>query len=438
MRLLLPLLLLATPAAATDLLTAYRQALAHDALYLSAAATHAADRQETAKAVSGLLPSLAFTGTTTRNDTTTTVPDARGHDVTSRLYYYSQSYALTLRQPLYRKQSWAGLRGAQAIAARADATLKQESQALALRVAGAYFDALLAETELRMETAKKLTLEKTFEMTEKALKSGAGTVIDVYEVQARRDLSGAFELEAENALQNARMALQSVMSAEPGALSGIEASRLPAIEASGKVEDWLFHVERSNPALAALRAELDSALQEKEKAISGHYPTLDFIASHRRASNEIDTLLNRGTRTSLAGLQLSVPIFSGGYARAATVQADLRAERVRQRLEAARREAGLVVRREYGILRLNASKVAAFERALASSEQALRGTERGVLAGTRTTIDVLNAQDQVFRTRTELARASCRYALSWLKLKEAVGGLDQDAIAVVNAWLVPN
>ena len=147
--------------------------------------------------------------------------------------------------------------------------------------------------------------------------------------------------------------------------------------------------------------------------------------------------LNRGTKTSLLGLQLSVPIFSGGYAHASVVQSELRAERARQRLEAGRREIGLNVRREFGNVRQSAAKVVAFDRAAASVEQALHGTEKGVVAGTRTTIDVLNAQDQVFRTRTELARASCHFALSYLKLKEAVGGLDDSSIAAVNSWLQP-
>lgn len=430
------LVLLASPAAATDLLTAYRQALGHDAPYLSAAASLAAEKKEVPKAVAGLLPSLGFTGTVSRNYTDTTLTDARGADTSSHLYYYSQSYALSLRQPLYRKQNWAQFRGAQALSARADASLKQEAQALALRVAGAYFDALLADTVLQMETAKKNTFERTLEMTEKAFKSGAGTVIDVYEVQARRDLSVAFELEAENTLQNARMALQSVTNAEPGALARIDAARLPGPEAAGKVEDWLLRAEASNPSLAALRRDVEAAEQEVQKAKSGHYPALDLMLAHRRASNEIDTLLNRGTKTSLVGLQLSVPIFSGGYAHAASVQASLRTERARQRLEAGRREIGLNVRREFGNVRQNASKVAAFERAAVSVEQALHGTEKGVGAGTRTTIDVLNAQDQVFRTKTELARASCHYAVSWLKLQEAAGGLDDAAIQAVNAWLV--
>lgn len=117
-----------------------------------------------------------------------------------------------------------------------------------------------------------------------------------------------------------------------------------------------------------------------------------------------------------------MPLFSGGFAHAAVKQTEFRAERVRQRLEAGRRETQLNVRREFANVRQNAAKVVAFERALGSVEQALRGTERGVVAG----------------TRTELARASCHYALSGFKLKEAVGGLDLESIAVVNAWLVPN
>ena len=432
------LLLAALPAAATDLLTAYHEALAHDTLYLSAAAAAAADKKEVPKAVAGLLPALGFTGSASRNDTESSVKDARGAETTSRLYYYSESYALSLRQPLYRKQSWAQFRGAQALASRADESFKQEAQARGLRVAVAYFDALLSGTQLQMLSAKKRTFERTLEMTQKALQTGAGTVIDVYDVQARRDLAAASEIEAENILQNALMALQALMSSPPGALATIDVTRLPSIEANGRVEDWLLRAEAFNPSLAALRSELDAAVQEVEKAKSGHYPALDLMLSHRRSSNELDYSLNRGVRTSLVGLQLSVPIFSGGFVYAARTQAALRAERVRLRLEAGRSEVGLSVRREFGGMRQNAAKVAAYGRALASIEQALLGTEKGVVAGTRTTIDVLNAQDQVFRTKTELAHASFQFALSYLKLQEAAGGRDEAAMKTVNSWLLAN
>jgi TolC family type I secretion outer membrane protein len=433
----LGLLWLATPGwAATDLLTAYRRALAHDALYLSAKASAEADSKEVPKAVAGLLPSISFSGTASRNDTESTQKNVLGDDVTSRLYYYSQSYGLSLRQPLYRKQNWAQFRQSQAIAARAKASLKQEGQSLALRVATAYFEAVLAESQLRTESARKQTFEQIFALNEKAFKAGAGTLTDVYEVQARRDLSGAFVIEAENSLQNARTALKSIMTEEPGPLARIDDKKLPVTQSYGEVEPWVARAEAANQNLAALRSELESTRQEAEKAKGGHYPTLDLILAHRRASNELDTLLNRGTKTSLVGVQMSLPIFSGGYAYASVAQASLRVEKTAQRLEAGRREIELNVRREFGSLRQSGAKAVALEQAMVSVEQALHGTEKGVAAGTRTTVDVLNAQDQVFRTKVELDRASALYILSYLRLQDAAGSLDDGAIQAVNQWLV--
>lgn len=430
------LIWLAAPGrAATDLLTAYRQALAHDALYLSAQASTEADAKEVPKAVAGLLPTVSFSGTASRNGTESTQKDVLGNDVTSRLYYYSQSYSVSLRQPLYRKQNWAQFRESQAVALRSKASLKEEGQQLALRVATAYFETVLAEAELRTEIARKETFEQTFTLAEKAYKAGAGTLTDVYDVQARRDLAGAYVIEAENSLQNARMALQSFMTEAPGPLAQIDDKKMPVAEAYGKVEQWIARAQTANLNLAGLTQELESARQETEKAKSGHYPSLDLILAHRRASNEIDTLLNRGTKTSLAGLQLSVPLFSGGYTVASVSQASLRAEKTRLKLEAGRREIELNVRKEFGGLRLSASKVAALEQAMISVEQAQLGTQKGVAAGTRSTIDVLNSQDQVFRTKVELARASCLYIMSYLRLQEAAGALDDGVIQAVNQWL---
>jgi outer membrane protein, protease secretion system len=231
------------------------------------------------------------------------------------------------------------------------------------------------------------------------------------------------------------MMLQTVMSAPPGEIALIDHSKLPSADGWGAVEEWIARAEKSNYNLAALRYELEAARQERQKALSGHYPSLDLFLTHRRASNEMDVLLDRGTVTSLVGVQMSLPIFSGGYTIAAASQAQSRIERARQRLEAGRREIDLSVRREFGNVRQNAAKAAALRQAVASTEQALLGTQKGVAAGTRTTPDVLNAQDLLFRTRADLERAGGELILSYLRLHEASGALDEKPIQAVNAWL---
>ena len=430
-------LLLAAPAAcgAVDLLSVYRQALVKDDAYQAALATARAEGLETRKAAAGLLPQIAFTGQASRNDTENILKNAAGGQTRTESAYLSESYGLSLRQPLIKPQGWAQMLESGSVSRRAKAVLRGEEQALALRTAQAYFEALLADAQFRMEGARKASYEQTLLLAEKALKSGAGTVTDVFDLRARRDLAEALEFEARNARDGAMAALEALTAAAVPALAPVEIQKLPLKLDMGTAEDWLARAEAANPALQELRADLDAARYELRRTQSGYFPTLDLVANHRRASNESEVSINRESKTSLVGLQVNMPLFSGGYTRAASLQAQARADAAERSLEAGRRALGLAVRRELGNLRQNAAKVTALEQAMASVEQALAGTEKGLAAGTRTAVDVINAQDLVFRTKVELIKAAHGFVLSSLKLQSACGALDESAVGAVNLWL---
>ncbi|MBI3506726.1 MAG: TolC family outer membrane protein [Proteobacteria bacterium] len=440
MRLLLPALLLIAPAARadTDLAKAFREALAHDSRYLSERASAEADSKEVPKAVAALLPQVGFSGSASRNVTKATQKDFRGIEFETRTYYNSENYNLTVKQPLFHRASYAQLMQAMALKARGRELMREEAQNLSVRVAGAYLEALLAAVQVQMETARKAAFEKTLEMTERAFKGGADTLTDIYEIQARRDLAGASQIEAESFLADAMITLQTLMGAPPGEIVPVNDPSLPVDQPQEAVEPWVARAQEQNAALRVLKYEHESARQESKKAFASHYPTLDLVAVHRRASNELDTVLDRGTRTSLVGLQMSVPIFSSGFTWFTTQQAEAREEKARLRYEAGKREVELAVRKEFGNLRLNASKIKALRQAMVSVEQALRGTEKGVVAGTRTTIDVLNAQDQIFRTKVELAKAGGLFVMAHLRLQQAAGASEEQAVLTANAWLKPS
>lgn len=421
----------------TDLLGAYRTVLSNDATYLAARASAEADREEVPKAFAGFLPNISFSGSSSKNETDNTTKNAAGQESTRTSRYLSESYSLNLRQPLYRKQVAAQYGQAEAIAQRADISLEHERQALALRVSQAYLDALLADEQLTFARAKKKTFINMLDQAERAYKAGVGTLTDILEIRARRDLSLAQEMEAENEVQNTLQTLQMMMNAPPGKLHRIDAKKLPIRYPGGDADlnAWISRAEAASSTINALRRDIDSAKYELEKARSGHYPTLDLIAAIKKASNESEVSLNLETQTNLIGLQLNMPLFAGGYVSASVRQAHAKLEQASQKLEAARREVLLGVRREFGNVSMNSAKVSALEEALASAEDALIGTQKGVLAGTRTTIDVLNAQNQAIQTSVDLAKARYLFVLSYLKLREGVGGLDDEVMQTANRWL---
>lgn len=421
----------------TDLLKAYRAVLSNDATFLAARASADADHEEVSKAFAGFLPNVSVSGTTSKNETDNTTKDAFGRDTTRTSRYPSENYALNIRQPLYRKQVSAQYGQAEAIAQRADISLEHERQALALRVSQAYFDALLAEDQLNFARSKKNTYANMLEQAKRAFKAGVGTLTDIVEIRARHDLSVAEEMEAENEVQNTIQGLQMMTNIPPAALLRIDAKKLPLTRYAGEasLDDWMARAEAVSPGINALRRDVESAKFEVEKARSGHFPTLDLIATYKKASNESEVSLNLDTQTSLIGLQLNVPLYAGGYISAAVRQANAKLDQANHKLEAVRRETLLSVRREFGNVAMNAAKVQALEVALDSAEDALIGTQKGLLAGTRTTIDVLNAESQSIQTHVDLAKARYRFVWSYLKLRDSAGGLDEDAMNTVNQWL---
>lgn len=421
----------------TDLLSAYRIVLSNDATYLAARASAEADREELPKAFAGFLPNISFSGSSSKNETDNTTKNNVGQESTRTSKYQSESYSINLRQPLYRKQVGAQYGQAEAIAQRADISLKHERQALALRVSQAYLDALLADEQLSFARAKKKTFINMLDQAERAYKAGVGTLTDILEIRARRDLSLAQEMEAENEVQNTLQILQMMMSAPPGKLHRIDAKKLPVRNPGGDADlnAWISRAEAASPTINALSRDIDSAKYELEKARSGHYPTLDLIASIKKASNESEVSQNLDTQTNLIGLQVNMPLFAGGYVSASVRQAHARLEQASHKLEAARREVLLGVRREFGNVAMNSAKVSALEEALASAEDALIGTQKGVLAGTRTTIDVLNAQNQAIQTSVDLSKARHLFVLSYLKLRDGAGGLDDEVMQTANRWL---
>ena len=110
-------------------------------------------------------------------------------------------------------------------------------------------------------------------------------------------------------------------------------------------------------------------------------------------------------------------------------------DKARQDLENTRRSAELGARQNYLGVTSGVAQVKALEAALTSSQSALDSTRLGREVGVRTQVDVLNAQQQLFSARRDLAQAKYNYIMSTLKLKASVGRLTEKDIVAVNAWL---
>lgn len=428
--------LLAGSAWSMDLLQAYQAALQEDATLRAARAATDSARERLPQARAQLLPNIALSVGRNHNDLSRTQENLLKKLVTTDDAYYSFNQTLQLRQPLFRKSLWDGLEQAAYVVQDADATLERELQNLGVRVAGAYLEALLAQDQFELVMSQQAFTQTQLDAARKALAAGSGTRTDIDEAQARLDLSLAQELEARQHLDYTRRQLEVLTRGPVGALARLDPGKLQLRQPEPETLDaWLVQAEAGSPELQALKARLEAARSEVAKAEGGHYPTLDAVVQATRSASENVSTPSSSYINRTVGLQLNLPLYAGGYTSSVVRQALAEQTRAEETLEATRRDLGLRLHREHRGVVEGIAKVGALEQAVRSAEQLVRSTRRSFDAGSRTLVDILNAEQQLQSTRRDLAQARYLYLISRLRLQALAGGDREAAIAELNGWL---
>ncbi|MET3383490.1 MULTISPECIES: TolC family outer membrane protein [Variovorax] len=424
------------PAWSLDLSQAYGEALEQDSTIRSVRAATDARRERLPQARAQLLPNLSASVSRYRNWLERTSPDASGHLVTSNLRYTSSSEVLSLRQPIFRMYQMADYRQARAQVDDAEAILERELQNVGVRVSGAYFEALLAEEHLALVLSQKTAYTTQLDAAQKRLGAGFGTRTDIDEARAALDLNVAQELEARQNLDFTRRQLQSLVNRPIDGLASLDPSRMRLVRpAPDRVEDWIERAELNSPELRSLGAQVEAARHELEKAQAGHYPTLDAIAQWSR--NDSDTITSIKTRYNnrSIGLQLNIPLYSGGHVSSTVRQALADQQRAEEALEALRRDLGVRLHREFRGVTEGILRVKALEQAVRSAEQVVISNRRSFEAGSRTLPDVLNSEHQKVSAQRDLAQARFVYLMSRIRLQALSGGAKAEVIDEINGWL---
>lgn len=428
----------ALPAWSLDLLQAYEAAYENDATIRAARAGAQASRERLPQARAQQLPNVSLNASRNHNDLTSQTRNLLGQPTTAENKYYSGSQTLSVRQPLYRPYLSALVRQAQAQVQDADALLERDEQTLVTRVGETYFDALLAQDQVLLIEAQKKTYATQLDAARKGLEAGTGTRTDIDEAQARLDLTLAQELEARQNVEFTRRRLEVLTGRPVDALARLDVQQFnPTAPIPGQLDAWIERAEQASPELQSLRAQLDAAQMEVEKAQAGHKPTLDAVAQWSRSNSDSVTNVNSRYDNKSIGLQLSVPLYAGGYVSSTVRQAVAAQERAREALEAAIRDLGVRVHREFRGMTEGVLRVKALEQAVRSAEQAVLSNQKSFQAGSRTTVDVLNAQQQKTTAQRDLAQARYLYLVSRLRLQALAGEDRQASVSQVNSALAP-
>lgn len=428
--------LLAGPLFAADLMQVYREAQDNDPTFAAARSTLDAGREKMPQARAGLLPSLTMSGNTVWNENEVAL---HGGATLAKPHYNSNAYQLTLSQPLFRWQNWVSYDQSKLQVAQAEVNFTQARQDLILRVAQAYFDAIYAGENLKAVEANKLAIGQQLESAKKNFEVGTATITDTHEAQARYDLALAQEIAAQSDLEVKQRTLQSIIGKEPGPLAPTRKDAQLAQPQPNDMNQWVAAAEKDSLTVQVQQANADIAAREVDKQRAGHYPTLDLVANVGTSKSYGSTTFGLlDTDYQNVGLQINIPLFLGGQVVSRQREAAANRGAALSALEAARRGAALSARQYYLGVSNGLAQVRALKAALISSQSALESNKLGYEVGVRINIDVLNAENQVYVTRRDLAKATLDTLMAQLRLKAAVGSLGDDDVAEINALLDPS
>jgi len=419
-----------------DLKQVYQAALEQDATIRASRAAADSGRERLPQARAGLLPQISASAGRNNNNLDTTAPNILGTPVTTNDKYLSDNKTVQLRQPLVNMQRWLQFQQAKSVVEEVEANLDRDLQNLVVRVAGAYFEALMADEQLDLVLAQKKTYTALVDAAKKGLAAGSGTRTDIDDAQSRLDMAAAQELEARQNQDLARRQLQLLVNQPVDQIAklNVAALRLSA-PMPANLDDWTRKAEQASPEIRAMQARLDAARREVSKAQAGHLPTLDAVAQWSNSGSENTTRVNSRYENKTIGLQLNVPLYSGGYVNSTIRQAVAEQTRAEESLEALRRDLGVRVHKEYRGVSEGVLRVRALEQAARSAEQMMKSTQMSLTAGSRTQLDVLNAQQQFTLALRDLAQARLVYLLSGVRLASLVGDDAMLSVEHVNGSL---
>jgi len=441
----------------TSLIDIYEDALINDPRLKEAYANKQAIIESKPQALSWLLPKLTASGVFSDTDTdgNSTFQRRIFDPITGDLLAVTTDNAqfvqktdsfqweVTLQQSIIDAGAWMTLKKANKIVAQAEVDYLSAEQDLMVRVCNTYFDVLAAQDTLESEQAARTAIEKQLDQARKRYEVGLIAITDVQEAQAAFDQSIASEISAKRSLATTKELLREITDSYPEELQKPNAN-MPLIMPNPQSEnEWVNTALQQNLNLLSAQVGTEIGRNEVNIQKSGHYPTLGLQASKRDMDNN-SLRSDSGSPFSPAdtenisegiGLQLNIPIYSGGQTSSRVRQAVAQHRAAKEKLERIARETTRKARDAYLGIISGIATVKALEQSVKSSTTALQATEAGYEVGTRTTVDVLDARRRLYSAQTNLAISKYDYLKNIIRLKQAAGTLSREDLTQINNWL---
>ncbi|CZG70495.1 TPA: TolC family outer membrane protein [Legionella pneumophila] len=419
---------------ATDLMDIYQQALENDTIFKEAYDTYMSSTEAIPQARAALYPQVGLGSQAGRN-----YQDAVAGAFSANQYYGSYLWQVNASQALFNYQAWAKVAQAKASVKAAQATFNDAAQNLILRTAKAYFDVLFAKDTLDFAEAKKRANKRQYDQATQRFQVGLDAITSVYEAKAAYDQSIATVIAARNNQINQSENLRKLTNHVYETLAPLKDSKIPLVKPEpNDVNQWIDTGLKQNYKLYAAKYNLEVA-KDNVKAISaGNWPVFSLQSNasqvHNNASGNNVFIPSKQTQANIA-IAMNFPVFQGGLVQAQTRQAQYGFQSTSEKLEQTYRDVIVNSRIAFNTITDGISKVKADRQTVISVQNSLQSTEAQFEVGTRTMVDVVNAQQRLFEAQEQLARDQYDLINSILTLKYLAGTLNVNDLEQINSWL---
>lgn len=426
--------LAAGQAGAITLEEAYQAALKNDPTYRSQFYANEAAKENRVLGRSGLLPVLSSSYSRNKNVTDREINLADGRTQLDHPRYNNTSAVVQLRQPLFNMDAVQRFRQGKVQTAQGAEQFKADTNDVAVRVVTAYLDALFAEDQLALARVQRDVYLEQQKVNSRLFANGEGTKTDSLETKARLDLAEAQLIESQDNAKAQREVLESIIGGEAGGLEQLAEGFRVGTLTPASFEEWSALALKNNKELSAARLAVENARLEIGRIKAGHLPRVDFVAAYSKGDNETINTLGQDITNRSLGVQVTIPIYSGGAVNAQTRQVAANYARVQSEVDARSDKLMVDLRRAHSLVVSSGRKVDALAAAVDSSKLLMTATEQSIKGGVRINLDLLNAQQQLFTNQRDLAQARYAYLVALLRMRALTGSVTVQDVREVAAY----
>lgn len=343
--------------------------------------------------------------------------------------------ALSARQPVWNPERSAQARQLRLAGESAELAWSAAEQEAMLRVAERWLEVASALEALRVAQRQQRAVDRTLEETSARYRIGDAPVTGTHEARARAAAARAQVIAADTELELRRTALTDAT----GLPRGVEPVRVPTgddAEPIGTLAGWLDEAAARNAGIRLQRTAVEVARQQAARTERNAQASVDLVAeavTERITGSGDAGPAAAGATQALVGIRISVPLYTGGAQEARRETALRRVELADAELERTRRQVASRVRSAWLGLSAAAERIAALEQARVASEARLASTRTGHRLGERTTVDLLDAENELAQVELSLARARIARLLDRLRLDALAGRIDEARLARIDA-----